>query len=93
LDEWLISGEMAALQCCLFSIPTSHIQPTSVPSRIACCSCEGANKGGVLTGEMRRNPHVQSYVVATDQVGGWVGGWGLSWVMADAEGRHQSPGI
>lgn len=23
----------------------------------------------MLTGEMRRNPHVQSYVVATDQVG------------------------
>ncbi len=37
------------------------------------CSCEGANKGGVLSGEMRRNPHVQSYVVATDQVGpGWL---------------------
>lgn len=35
----------------------------------ATISCEGANKGGVLSGEMRRNPHVQSYVVATDQVG------------------------
>lgn len=32
----------------------------------------------MLTGKMRRNPHVQSYVVATDQVrvvGGVVGGW------------------
>ena len=38
----------------------------------ATISCEGANKGGVLSGEMRRNPHVQSYVVATDQVC-WVG--------------------
>lgn len=32
-------------------------------------SCEGAWKGGVLTGERRQNPHVQSYVVAMDQVG------------------------
>ena len=32
-------------------------------------SCEGAWKGGVLTGEFRQNPHVQSYVVAMDQVG------------------------
>lgn len=35
----------------------------------ATISCEGANKGGVLSGEMRSNPHVQSYVVATDQTG------------------------
>ncbi|KAI3431515.1 hypothetical protein D9Q98_004565 [Chlorella vulgaris] len=35
----------------------------------ATISCEGANQAGVLTGKMRRNPHVQSYVVATDQVG------------------------
>ena len=35
-------------------------------------SCEGAFKGGVLTGEKRQNPHVQSYIVATDQVGGWL---------------------
>ena len=31
------------------------------------CSCEGSWKGGVLTGEKRQNPHVQSYVVAMDQ--------------------------
>lgn len=31
-------------------------------------SCEGSWKGGVLTGEKRQNPHVQSYVVAMDDV-------------------------
>ena len=54
-------------------IPQSHTANTRAhphPPRTACRSCEGANKGGVLTGEMRRNPHVQSYVVATDQVRG-----------------------
>ena len=35
----------------------------------ATISCEGSWKGGVLTGEHRQNPHVQSYVVAMDQVG------------------------
>lgn len=35
----------------------------------ATISCEGANQGGVLTGELRANPHVQSYLVATDQTG------------------------
>lgn len=30
-------------------------------------SCEGSWRGGVLTGEKRQNPHVQSYVVAMDQ--------------------------
>ncbi|GAB4817919.1 hypothetical protein N2152v2_004965 [Parachlorella kessleri] len=33
----------------------------------ATISCEGSWKGGVLTGEKRQNPHVQSYVVAMDQ--------------------------
>ncbi|KAL6766934.1 hypothetical protein ACKKBG_A37960 [Auxenochlorella protothecoides x Auxenochlorella symbiontica] len=31
-------------------------------------SCEGTWKDGVLTGEKRQNPHIQSYVVAMDQV-------------------------
>eukprot|EP00891_Asterochloris_glomerata_P006722 jgi/Astpho2/6722/Aster-06741 len=32
-------------------------------------SCEGSPKDGIVDGEWRTNPHVQSYVVATDQVG------------------------
>jgi hypothetical protein len=32
-------------------------------------SCEGSPKEGNVDGEWRTNPHVQSYVVATDQVG------------------------
>ena len=31
-------------------------------------SCEGTFKNGDLTAERRENPHVQSYVMATDQV-------------------------
>ena len=31
-------------------------------------SCEGSPKGGDKDGEWRTNPHVQSYVVATDKV-------------------------
>lgn len=31
-------------------------------------SCESAYKGGVAGGEARHNAHVQSYVMATDQV-------------------------
>ena len=30
-------------------------------------SCEGSPKDGIVDGEWRTNPHVQSYVVATDQ--------------------------
>jgi hypothetical protein len=32
-------------------------------------SCEGSPKDGNIDGEWRTNPHVQSYVLATDQVG------------------------
>mmetsp|Transcript_12697 Transcript_12697/g.38289 ORF Transcript_12697/g.38289 Transcript_12697/m.38289 type:complete len:419 (-) Transcript_12697:2891-4147(-) len=32
-------------------------------------SCEGSPKEGKVDGEWRTNPHVQSYVLATDQVG------------------------
>lgn len=32
-------------------------------------SCEGAARNGDPVGPWRRNPHVQSYVIATDQVG------------------------
>lgn len=35
----------------------------------ATISCEGSWKDGVLTGEHRQNPHVQSYIVAMDQIG------------------------
>lgn len=31
-------------------------------------SCEGSPKDGNVNGEWRTNPHVQSYVLATDQV-------------------------
>ena len=31
-------------------------------------SCEGSPKEGNVNGEWRTNPHVQSYVVATDRV-------------------------
>ena len=31
-------------------------------------SCEGAHEFGGVSGRGRHNPHVQSYVVATDQV-------------------------
>lgn len=31
-------------------------------------SCEGSPKDGDVNGEWRTNPHVQSYVLATDQV-------------------------
>ena len=31
-------------------------------------SCEGSPKDGKANGEWRTNPHVQSYVLATDQV-------------------------
>ena len=33
-------------------------------------SCEGSPLDGNMNGVWRRNPHVQSYVVATDRVGG-----------------------
>jgi hypothetical protein len=33
-------------------------------------SCEGSPLHGKRSGRWRRNPHVQSYAVATDQVGG-----------------------
>lgn len=33
-------------------------------------SCEGSPLDGDLQGKWRRNPHVQSYVVATDRVSG-----------------------
>ena len=75
----------AHVACSAFGLHAT-LQHTSASSRIACCSCEGANKGGVLTGEMRRNPHVQSYVVATDQVGPAV------WPLIQS-GGHQSPDI
>lgn len=32
-------------------------------------NCEGSPLGGDVGGTWRRNPHVQSYVVATDRVG------------------------
>lgn len=32
-------------------------------------SCEGVHEFGGLSGRGRHNPHVQSYIVATDQVG------------------------
>lgn len=32
-------------------------------------NCEGSPKHGDVRGEWIRNPHVQSYVVATDQIG------------------------
>lgn len=32
-------------------------------------SCEGSPLHGKRSGRWRRNPHVQSYAVATDQVG------------------------
>lgn len=31
-------------------------------------SCEGVHEFGGLSGRGRHNPHVQSYIVATDQV-------------------------
>ena len=31
-------------------------------------SCEGSPKDGNVNGEWRTNPHVQSYILATDQV-------------------------
>lgn len=62
--------------------PTT-IYPSLRPSCSIACSCEGANKGGVLTGDMRRNPHVQSYVVATDQV--WQLGWFLVGIPSGME--------
>ena len=31
-------------------------------------SCEGSPLDGVIHGKWRRNPHVQSYAVATDRV-------------------------
>jgi translation initiation factor eIF-2B subunit epsilon len=39
-------------------------------------SCEGSPLHGKRHGRWRRNPHVQSYAVATDQVG-------LQWVCQD----------
>ena len=33
-------------------------------------SCEGSPENGHVRGKWRRNPHVQSYAMATDRVGG-----------------------
>ncbi len=41
----------------------------------ATISCEGSPFEGNIAGEWRTNPHVQSYVIATDQVG--VYGWSI----------------
>lgn len=40
-------------------------------------SCEGSPFEGNIAGEWRTNPHVQSYVIATDQVGLLLDGQGL----------------
>lgn len=59
----------------------------------ATISCEASWKGGVLTGEKRQNPHVQSYLLAMDQVRfvgvvGWGGGGDcLGWMWC-VEGRR-----
>ena len=42
-----------------------HLQVKLVGSTI---SCEGVHEFGGLSGRGRHNPHVQSYIVATDQV-------------------------
>ena len=47
-------------------MPEDGLQVKLVGSTI---SCEGAHEFGGSSGRGRHNPHVQSYVVATDQVG------------------------
>jgi hypothetical protein len=68
-------------------------------------SCEGSPLGGDMNGTWRRNPHVQSYAVATDRVssggdrvqaagaGAWVGAMlriaCADWVCGATAGRCQ----
>ena len=65
------------------------------PPPCCACSCEGSPWQGDAQGKWRTNPHVQSYVLATDKVGGCVGlgawaggragGWVGGWVHASAQ--------
>lgn len=50
-------------------------------------SCESAHKGGIFGNEPRHNAHVQSYVMATDQVG--LPSAARSSLVGSCEGRCQ----
>lgn len=73
---------MAGCRCCMRLLRSCL--PRLLPERTPClhwplrlpCSCEGSPFAGDVAGEWRENPHVQSYVLATDRVGEGGRVWG-----------------